>query len=149
MFSVSASQLFNQMNLRTPPFLTIAILLALTLTALSLTLVRHEWFYRFEVAEGVKIVQAPHKYSYDFHTSKGLVIEDVRGWVIRTGHIYGCSGRISFFLIDSRDLNVRRFNSMTEINVALRTLDLPLYDMNDEENISHLKYDGGRSRKYR
>jgi hypothetical protein len=33
--------------------------------------------------------------------------------------------------------------------VALKRFGFPPYDMNDEENISHRRYNGGRNRKYR
>lgn len=123
--------------------------IGLMLGGLGLAIIHHQYFYSFELADGVRVVQAPARHTYDIHTSKGVVIENVFGWIIRPGHLYGACAREAYFLINLENLAVMHFNNLRELNMALKVNNHPRYHMNDEENISHLKYHGGRNRKYR
>jgi hypothetical protein len=97
------------------------------------------------LTQGVWVVQTPFERTYSLYTPKGRAVENVFGWVIRRRYLYGSCGQISYFMIDLEDFTVTRFGGMWELSEALEAKGLPRYHMNDEENISHLKYVG---RKY-
>lgn len=131
-----------------PLIITVAVV-GLTVVGLGLAIIRYQYFYSFKLAAGVRVVQAPARHTFAIHTSKGVVIENVFGWIIRPGHLYGAYAREAYFLINLENLAVTHFNNLRELNMALKVNNYPRYHMNDEENISHLKYHGGRNRKYR
>jgi hypothetical protein len=131
------------------PLIIAVAVVGLMFVGLGLAIIRHQYFYSFELADGVRVVQAPAKHTYDIHTSKGVVIENVFGWIIRPEHLYGAYAEEAYFLINLENLAVTRFNNLRELNMTLKVNNYPRYHMNDEENISHLKYHGGRNRKYR
>lgn len=118
-------------------------ILGLLIVGRAIFLVRQEWLFSAQLAKGVKIVQEPFGKSYDIRTAKGVVLENVEGWIIRPGCIYGSYGRTKYFFIDLTDLNVSRFDNIFQITLLLKANGLPVYDMSDEESISHLKYQGG------
>jgi hypothetical protein len=119
------------------------VLVGLSITYLQLT--RH-WLYSEEIVENICVKQKFRENVYDLvlcDDAKPLV-EDVNGWIIDNQLIYGSMSETGYFAISLSRLEVTEFESIHDINSFLFQSDVRSYDMNDEENISHLKYGGNR-----
>lgn len=99
--------------------------------------------FRYEevISNGFCIKQASFKEKYNIiDCSTNLVIvEDVAGWIVAEKYLYGALRDGGFFSISVGDLKLNKFSSMKSIDVFLKENGMDNYDMNDEENISHMK----------
>jgi hypothetical protein len=130
------------------------------LTALSLILLislmivgiflKNIYFFKANVTEDICIEQKLMTSVYDIiDCSEGTVIAyDVHGWIINGNLFYGSYGDNYFFSFHMRESDILKFRTMNEFNIYLNSHKLPDYDVNMEENISHIKFGNGRNRKY-
>ncbi len=107
-----------------------------------------ELFFREKVAFGVVIVNEGRNGRYDLLTPRGTRVIDAAGWIIKNPYIYGVCSNGEYFAIDCEGYSITKMASLTQMNLWLRANLLPDYNMSDEENITHLKYGGGKNRKY-
>ena len=70
-------------------------------------------------------------------------------WIIGTKEIYGNKGNNNYFFIDKQDDSVFDFNSLSELNIFLEKRNINKYNMSKSENLSHLKFNNERERKYK
>jgi hypothetical protein len=137
---------------RNSPMKIVSRILLVVVAALPLWVagryINHRWLFASELALGVVIKQKPFGYTYSIHTDKGEVVDEVDGWIIRNGFLYGSFGKTKYFLIDLTDLHLDRVHSLADMNTLLLANRLPIYSMSDEESIADLKFDRGKNRKY-
>lgn len=108
------------------------------------------WFFSYEISENLCIEQVSRQNQYNLVqcSNAALYVANVDGWIIKGKQIYGSHQGNQFFWLEAPGKTVTLFDSLTEINDFLEQKGLPAYDLSAEENISHLKYGGGRNRVY-
>ena len=87
-------------------------------------------------------------YSLNFCSNDKLLVDNINGWIIEDGVIYGAFDSASYFSFEFNGESVSTYDSLIKMNAYLRRKGLQSYDMNREENIYHLLYSNGRNRKY-
>ncbi|KZN45621.1 hypothetical protein [Pseudoalteromonas luteoviolacea] len=77
-----------------------------------------------------------------------MLVENVRAWIVEGEYIYGANKEDSYFIVEIYSERTDYFKSIIEIDQFLLDLGLQSYDLNSEENISHIKGVDGVERKY-
>ncbi|TQF70189.1 hypothetical protein [Pseudoalteromonas luteoviolacea] len=108
------------------------------------------YLFNGNVVGDVCITQKYFKSSYDLVNCKNdtMLVENVRAWIVEGEYIYGASKEDSYFIMEIYSGRADYFKSIIEIEQFLLDLGLQSYDLNSEENISHIKGIDGVKRKY-
>ena len=112
--------------------------------------VRRAYCFSADVADGITLSQRPFRDVYDLRSARAgmLLVKDVNGWIVAPQLLFGSFDSTKYFAIELSNQRVQSFESMSGMNAFLRDRHLSPYDMSSEENVSHMKYGGGRDRKY-
>jgi hypothetical protein len=127
--------------------ITVGFFLLILATAIS-WFGRKYWFFRAPIVDRFELVQIPFETTYNIRAGSNVVIEGVFGWVIADKWLIGSCGTDQYFAIERVSGEKRLFSDLRSFNQFITSQGLKRYNMSDEENVSHLKYGGGRNRKY-
>ncbi len=132
------------------------VLISMGLIVLTVVLVfsgylaKKKWAFNGKIVGDVCLSQEFMTSNYSLVTCSNneSIVADVSGWIIEGEFIYGTFGANKYFGLKLDGELVSTFDSLHEINNYLKGKSLQYYDMDREENVYHLRYGGGRNRKY-
>jgi len=128
--------------------LTVFVIILSVLATTVLLFGHKHWFFRSSIVDNFELVQTPFEATYNIRVGSDVIIEGVFGWVVTDKWLIGSCGTDQYFAIERTSEKKQLFSGLHSFNVFIISQGLKRYNMSDEENVSHLKYGGGKNRKY-